>query len=566
MPTPPNRRRELPAWLYRARDEVLSGRALIRAGFFALEPPRRMREILRLQSAYGMTGSGVTIAALRFAGRTAIVDDRGSLTYRELEERCNALANAWRTRGVGADDGIALLIRNHRGFVEALVATQKLGARAILLNTDFSGPQLLDVATREGARMLVHDDEFAPLVGALELPLGRFRAWTEEPGADTLEALIAEGDRSLPAPPASHGSFIILTSGTTGTPKGAKRDGEARTLTRIGAMVGSVPLRAGDTTVIAVPLFHSLGFVNAALGIGLGSTLVLRRRFSPEQVLRDISGQRASALIVVPIMLARILDAYEASEPRPDLSSLRIVLVAGSQLGATLARRALGLLGDVLYNLYGSTEVAFATIARPQDLRRAPDTVGPPTLGSRVRIIDADGNPLPAGRTGRIMVANAIPFAGYTGGGTKDVVDGMMSSGDLGHLDEHGLLYVDGRDDGMIVSGGENVFPDEIEELLHGHEAIAEAAAIGVEDEQFGQRLRVFVVTRDGASLSGDDVREYVRSNLARYKVPRDVVFLPELPRNPTGKVLKRELARHDGDAEPVVDDRAAGAAPPADA
>ena len=398
---------------------MLSGRALIRAGFFALEPPRRMREIRRLRSVYGMTGSGVSIAALRFGGRTAIIDDRGSLTYGELEERCNALANAWQARGVGAGDGIALLTRNHRGFIEALVATQKLGARAILLNTDFAGPQLSEVAAREGARMLVYDDEFATLVGGLDLPLGRFRAWTDEPGEDTLDALIAEGDRSLPPPPSSHGSFVILTSGTTGTPKGAKRDAEGRTLTRIGAVVGSVPVRAGDTTVIAVPLFHSLGFFNAALGFGLGSTLVLRRRFSAEQVLRDVSEHRASGLIVVPIMLARVLDAYEASEPRPDLSSLRIVLVAGSQLGATLARRTLGLLGDVLYNLYGSTEVAFATIARPADLRRAPDTVGPPTLGSRVRIIDAEGNPLPPGRTGRIIVANAIPFAGYTGGGPR---------------------------------------------------------------------------------------------------------------------------------------------------
>jgi fatty-acyl-CoA synthase len=144
------------------------------------------------------------------------------------------------------------------------------------------------------------------------------------------------------------------------------------------------------------------------------------------------------------------------------------------------------------------------------------------------------------------MVANAIPFQGYTGGGSKEVVNGMMSSGDLGHLDEEGLLYIDGRDDAMIISGGENVFPDEIEELLQGHEAIVEAAAIGVQDEEFGQRLRVFVVTRDGVALSDDDVRDYVKRNLARYKVPRDVIFLPELPRNPTGKVLKRELARYE--------------------
>ncbi len=525
----------------------MSARALVRAGFLALESPRLMREVRRLQGVYGTMGSGVAIARLRFGDRTAIIDDRGSLTYRELDERTNALANAWRARGVRAEHSIALLIRNHGGFVEALAATQRLGVRAVLLNTDFAGPQLREVAEREGAQMLVYDEEFESLVGPLELPLGRVRAWTDEPADDTLEALIAEGDRSIPPPPERHGSFIILTSGTTGTPKGALRHGETRTLTRIGAMVGSVPLRVGDTTIICAPLFHSLGFVNAAIGIGLGSTLVLHRRFSPEQVLGDISEQRATVLIVVPVMLARLLDALEAADPRPDVSSLRVVLAAGSQLGATLARRALEQLGDVLYNLYGSTEVAFATIAGPEHLRRAPDTVGPPTLGSRVRIMDARGNPLPPGRTGRIMVANAIPFEGYTGGGTKEVVDGMMSSGDLGHLDEEGLLYIDGRDDGMIVSGGENVFPDEIEELLQSHEAIVEAAAIGVDDDAFGQRLRVFVVTRDDVELSGDDVREYVRRNLARYKVPRDVVFLAELPRNPTGKVLKRELARLEG-------------------
>ena len=542
---PPRTLAELALIRRRVRDEALSARALLRAGFLSLDHPRLLRERGQLRSDYGSMGAGLPIAASRFADQVAIVDDRGSLTYRELEARSNALANAWRARGVSVGDGIALFSRNHRGFIEALIAAQKLGARAVLLNTDFAGPQLREVAAREGAGMLVYDDEFAPLVAGLELPQGRWRAWTDEPGPDTLEALIAEGDPGLPPPPSEHGTFVILTSGTTGTPKGARRNGESRTLTRIGALVGSVPFRTGDKTVIAAPLFHSLGFVGAILGIGLGSTLILRRRFSPEQVLSDVSRERATVLIGVPIMLARVLDAYEASEPRPDLSSLRIVLVAGSQLGATLARRTLTLLGEVLYNLYGSTEVAFATIAGPAHLRDAPDTVGPPTLGSRVRIIDAAGRPLPAGRTGRIMVGNAIGFEGYTGGGSKEMVDGLMSSGDLGHLDEQGLLYIDGRDDAMIVSGGENVFPDEIEELLAGHEAIAEAAAIGVADEQFGQRLRVFVVARDGAGLDEQQVRDYVKDNLARYKVPRDVVFLAELPRNPTGKVLKRELVNY---------------------
>jgi fatty-acyl-CoA synthase len=163
--------------------------------------------------------------------------------------------------------------------------------------------------------------------------------------------------------------------------------------------------------------------------------------------------------------------------------------------------------------------------------------------GAIVRIIDEHGRPVPTGETGRIFVGNPMAFEGYTGGGTKEVVDGLMSTGDVGHFDAAGRLFVDGRDDEMIVSGAENVFPREIEELLVRHEAIDDAAAIGVPDQDFGQRLRAFVVPSPGATLSEDEVKAFVRDNLARYKVPREVVFVDELPRNPSGKVLKRQLA-----------------------
>jgi fatty-acyl-CoA synthase len=268
--------------------------------------------------------------------------------------------------------------------------------------------------------------------------------------------------------------------------------------------------------------------------------MVLRRRFDPDAVLDDLERHHASALVVVPVMLQRVLDAYDAA-PRP-LPDLRIVFVSGSALGGALATRAQDALGDVVYNLYGSTEVAFATIATPADLRAAPDTVGKPTHGTTVKILDEQGKPVPAGTIGRVFVGSSVLFEGYTGGGSKEVIDGLMSSGDVGHFDDAGRLFIDGRDDEMIVSGGENVFPAEVEELLNGHPAITEAAAIGVPDEKFGQRLRVFIALEPGAELSEDDVRSYVRENLARYKVPRDVVFVDELPRNPTGKILKREL------------------------
>jgi fatty-acyl-CoA synthase len=300
-------------------------------------------------------------------------------------------------------------------------------------------------------------------------------------------------------------------------------------------------------------MFHAVGFAHMALGVGLGSTLVLRRKFDPVGVLDDIENHSATALIVVPVMLRRMLDAAEEHGAERDLSSLRIVFVGGSQLGGSLAVRALDALGDVVYNLYGSTEVTYATIATPEDLRAEPDTVGRPPHGAIVRILDEDRQPLPAGRTGAIFVGNAMAFEGYTGGGTKEVVDGLMATGDVGHFDDAGRLFVDGRDDDMIVSGGENVFPAEVEELLAGHGDVEEAAVLGVDDEKFGQRLRAFVVTRGGASLSEDELKGYVRENLARYKVPREVIFLDSLPRNPTGKVLKKELAQmaREGDETP---------------
>jgi fatty-acyl-CoA synthase len=206
--------------------------------------------------------------------------------------------------------------------------------------------------------------------------------------------------------------------------------------------------------------------------------------------------------------------------------------------------------GPVVYNLYGSTEIAYATIATPEDLEAEPGTAGKVVRGSIVKLFDEDGKEVPAGESGRIFVGNFSQFEGYTGGGNKDMLEGLMASGDVGHFDSEGRLFVDGRDDEMIVSGGENVFPAEVEELLGAHESIREAAAIGVDDEKFGQRLKAFVVLCDGAKLSEDDVKGYVKENLANYKVPREVVFLDELPRNPTGKVLKRELAEEDEEGE----------------
>jgi len=294
--------------------------------------------------------------------------------------------------------------------------------------------------------------------------------------------------------------------------------------------------------MIAAPMFHSWGFAHFTLALPLASTLVLRRRFDPEDTLRAVAQHRASALALVPVMLQRILELGRETIARYDTHALKVIALSGSALPGELATRAMDVFGDVVYNLYGSTEVAWATIATPEDLRAAPGTAGKPPLGTVVKLLDADGHEAKPGEGGRIFVANELVFEGYTGGGGKEIVRGLMSTGDVGHFDKGGRLFVDGRDDEMIVSGGENVFPREVEDLLADHELIEEAAVIGVDDEEWGQRLKAFVVLRNGAQLSEETVKGYVKDNLAKYKVPREVVFLDELPRNATGKVLKREL------------------------
>jgi fatty-acyl-CoA synthase len=527
--------------LRRVADEARAARVLWSRRVLPLEPPRRMKQVTGIFKAYGSTGGVSALAALRHGPRTAIVDELGSVTFDELDRQANSIANAWRAAGLSAGDAVALLMRNHRGFFQAFFAAQKLGAAVVLMNTDFAGPQLADAARREGVRALVLDEEFVPLADAIETPLGRYVAWRETDQVDGDLAALGAGDTTPPPAPDEHARLILLTSGTTGAPKGARRRG-IPTLTTMGGFLDAVPFKARERIVIPAPAFHSFGFGACMLSLMLGSTMILRRRFNPALVLDDIEHHRATGMALVPIMLRRVLDAQDEA-PR-DMSSLDVVLTSGSQLGATLATRTLETLGDVLYNMYGSTEVATATIAGPKDLRRAPGCAGRPPLGSRIAIYDRGGLPAPRGATGTIYVGNYIPFEGYTGGGSKPVIDGLVSSGDVGHMDEHGLLHVDGRDDSMIVSGGENVFPDEVEDCLRAHHDVVDAAAIGVDDEEFGQRLRAFVVPRDGSDMTADEVRQHVKQSLARYKVPRDVVFLDDLPRNPTGKVLKRELAR----------------------
>jgi acyl-CoA synthetase (AMP-forming)/AMP-acid ligase II/NAD(P)-dependent dehydrogenase (short-subunit alcohol dehydrogenase family) len=521
-------------------------RELARAGAVRpVRPDRWPRLVRALRAPVGPALAGA-VAAAGDPDATAVLDERGVMSFGQLDRAARRLAAALRDRHqVGPGRGLAVMCRNHRGFVIATLAAAHLGADLLLLNTEFPGPQLRQALVHHVIGAAVLDDEFAPAFDDAGFAGPRVTAWTDGGACSpTIDDLVAAGGAPLP-PVRRQGAIVILTSGTTGTPKGAPRTPDARALLGpLTTVLAQIPLRAGAPIAIGPPLFHGFGLAYLALALVVRAPLILRRRFDAEAALAAIARHRAVAFVGVPLMLQRLLDLPADVRARHDASSLRAAISGGAPLAPHLATGFQDRFGDILYNLYGSTEVGFGAIAGPADLRAAPGTVGRAPLGGRVRILDAAGAEVAAGAVGRIFVGGSLAAAGYSGGGGKERRGDLLDTGDLGHVDADGRLFVDGRQDDMIVSGGENVFPQEIEDALAGHGDVAEVAVIGVSDPEYGQRLRAFVVVRAGASRSADALRDYLRRRVARYKLPRDLVFVDQLPRTATGKIARARLPR----------------------
>ena len=498
---------------------VLAGAGMLRPH----RPDRLLGAVVSLRrDGFGLS-AGVAAGAALHPDRPAVVDAAGMLTYRELDDLVNGVAAVLRARGADPGARVGILCRNHLGFVAVVVAAVRLGADVVYLNTGFAGPQLADSVAREGVTLVVHDAE---LVAAESAGVPR---WVV---GDVLAAAVAGTAR--PTAPPRQSRHVILTSGTTGRPKGAAREtgGAARDALNL---LESLPLRAAQRAMVAAPLFHIWGWAQFSVGLGLGATCVLERTSEPAALLRRMHEADVEVLATVPAVLRRLLDAG------PPPSSLRAVLLSGSPLPGAVATRALEVYGDV-YNLYGSTEAGWISVAGPEDLRAAPGCAGRPVPGVALSLLDADGRAVAPGEVGRIAVGTGLAVGAYTDGSRPSDDAGLLVTGDLGRLDADGRLFVVGRADDMVVSGGENVYPSEVEELLAARPDVAEVAVVGVPDEDFGQRLRAVVVPAPGATLSADDVRDHVRLELARHKVPRDVLFVDALPRNPAGKVIRSDL------------------------
>lgn len=519
-----------------------------RAGLLApLRPDKYLRIAAAAAREGGTTTTGIAMAAQRCGDRPAVIDERGTCSYAQLDRRSDELAAGLQRLPGRTPQAIALMCRNHRGFIEALAAANRIGADVLLLNTSFAGPALAEVVAREAVDLIFYDEEFTAAVD-LAVPGDseciRVVTWadSEIPGL-TVDDLIDANAGRRPAKPARTGSLVMLTSGTTGTPKGARRSGRGGGgIADLAAIFDRIPWHTEETVVIAAPMFHAWGFSQLALALTMACTIATRRKFDPEATLALVEENQATGLCVVPVMFDRIMALPDEVRAEYPCQSLRFATASGSRMRPDVVTEFMDAFGDVVYNNYNATEAGMIALATPEDLRYSPDTAGRPAPGTEIRILDGDFTQLAAGVTGQIFVRNSSQFDGYTGGDSKQFHDGFMASGDLGYFDDTGRLFVVGRDDEMIVSGGENVYPIEAEKALTSHATVAEAAVIGVDDTDYGQRLVAFVVLEPGASSTPDELKQHVRDNLAGYKVPRDITILEALPRNNTGKVLRRDL------------------------
>ncbi len=489
--------------------------------------------------------------AIAIGNKVAIHDRNGSLTWRQLDYRVNRAAHALRKNGAAPGDKVALLLRNGREMAEVTFAAQKTGVIACPLNTWAKTKELQAVMANVAPTLVVYDTAHADQVRE-SAPEGTTLVFVGDgsaalPGSLSYEELL---DANPPAPPApmtgDRGSarIIIQTSGTTGTPKGASRDASAAGMGALANLLGSVPYRRDDAILCPAPMFHSFGLATFTFASALGASLILPERFDPEQSLALIAQHRATAASFVPVMLRRIVSLPDEVKARYDVSSLRIVMTSGSALSRDLKLAATELFGEVLYDLYGSTEAGWVAIASPEVIRSHPSSVGRPVDGIEVAVFSPEGDRLGPNETGELYVRSNVMFDGYTSGDSKDERDGFMAVGDLGRLDDNGLLYVEARTDDMVVVGGENIYPIEIEGVIEAIPGVDEVTVMGVPDEEYGEVLAAFVV----GSVKPDKIKQTCKKELASYKVPKRIEIIKELPRTSTGKVVKRELLEIAGD------------------
>ena len=521
----------------RSLSHLLDPKLLVRlkdAGAF--DPRRAIGAVGTLPWVLGRGPSLGVLAqmhAVAHGDQVALVDREGQLRWSELDARSNRLAHALEAMELQPGDRVATMLRNSREAVEALIACQKQGYEVAPLNTWAKPKELRTILERSEPAALIYDPKHEDQVR---------EALGEEPGekgAADYESLIADQPDSQVSPFGPRGSqrILIHTSGTTGKPKAASRSANARATLAFLQVLAVVPYKQDDVIVCPAPLFHSFGLLTLTIQMAIGATIVLPEKFDPKGTLELIEEHHATAASLVPVMIRRILSLSD-EERQHDLSSLRILLASGSAMSPEMRTDAMELFGDVLYDLYGSTEAGWVAIATPEDIRTSGETLGKPVPGVDVAVYSPDRKKLDRGEHGELYVKSDMVFEGYSSGEETKEIDGYLSIGDMGYLDEEGRVYVEGRGDDMVVIGGENVYPAEIEEVIDGIEGVEDVAVVGMKDDEYGEVLAAFVQ----GSVEPDRVKEVCEKELASFKVPKVVEKVDDLPRTSTGKVRKKEL------------------------
>ncbi len=530
-------------------------RALVRvAGKGARDPS----QVYRVHAANSPSKPAVIHVA------AAAARDR-SLTFGELDDRMNRVAAAVQERGLGGGARVIVMMRNRPEFLEVQGGTGRAGSAGVNVSWRSTPPELAFVVGNCQARAIVFDADLWPTVEqalavAAAVPGGERAPGIERrncvavggrvPGCDGYEDdfLAPSGARPQAERRGNSGSAVLIyTSGTTGKPKGAVRKFRRDAVFPFVRFIAETPMRTDDVHLVACPLYHSTAFGFLLMSSMLGATSVILEEFKPEAFLASVERYHVTTTAVVPTMLHRIMSLGPDVLAHYDTRSLRIIFTGGAPLPGPLGTAVVGHFGDVLFNFYGATETGLVTLAKPEDLRAAPGCIGRAVPGNEIRLLDDAGREVPPGTVGELYVRNHMLVEGYhddLASTESSMRGGFFTVGDLARRDGEGRYFIEGRKRDMIVSGGVNVYPAEVEAAIEAHPLVSEVAVVGVEDADWGERVRAFVVRRGGAIEALDEraLKAWCRERLAGPKVPRDFVFVDALPRNPTGKVLKGEL------------------------
>ncbi|MEO8844877.1 MAG: AMP-binding protein [Kofleriaceae bacterium] len=481
------------------------------------------------------------------------------MTWGELDATINRLANALHARGVTGGKRVAVMLPNCTEYLVVQQALARLGGTAVQIGYRLKPAEIAYILENsEPNATIVHAEYLTAMREARKLAQ-RSDPMLSVGGESTPQAAqsshdVDDWDRALAAanpevPPrireGDGGGVIVYTSGTTGKPKGANRSWKKTGFESVGDMILQMQIRADDRHLVVCPLYHSAAPAFVAVMMSLGATVVLQNHFDPEQCLQIIENERITCSMMVPTMLIRMAALPTDVVAKYSTRSLRWVMSGAAPLSTEAARRFMETFGPVLWNFYGSTETGLVTLAGPGDHVTRPGTIGKAMRGNQIRLLDDAGHAVAPGQVGELYARNSTLMSGYHGNesATNEAQrEGFYSVGDIGRIDRDGYYYLESRKHDMVISGGVNIYPREIEDHLATHPKILEAAVVGVPDAEWGETLRAFIVLRQGEQLDEKAVVEYCREALADYKRPRKVTFLAELPRNPTGKILKREL------------------------